>query len=227
MAQASIPVAKLPNIQATGPRGYLQWLRADQPGLYARVLPVLMNEAPELWSDATQTTVMTNVGHAFGSLGQDDSGADDSDDSDAESDADELAQAQTDLVTSDEAGTAAGGALSDEEELGLAQSELQTEDQESAANTANTTAMNPSTASTVSSVVNSVLNTATNQGLAAATGALSDSQLNNATAGLAPSAVGTGGIGQVFSTLTSGVSSTALLIGGGVVLLLVALFAAG
>jgi hypothetical protein len=189
----------LPNIQSTGARGYLQWLRADQPGLYERVLPVLRAQAPQLWSDAVQTSVMTNLGRLAGSLGQDGDGDDDDDsgddsgDDEGESDDEELAEAQTDLMNAD---------------------------------SANTTAIDPTTAGTVSTIVGDTLSESDiDSALSGAISQVSDSQLANASAGLPPAATGTGGIGQAFSSLTSGIGSTGVVIGIGALLLLVAVAA--
>jgi len=45
----------------TGLRGYLKWLRRDQPGIYRKVAPVLAAKIPEAFSDREQS-------HALGVL---------------------------------------------------------------------------------------------------------------------------------------------------------------
>lgn len=39
------------DINDTGTRGFLKWLQADQPGIYARIAPNLPRLAPQLFSD--------------------------------------------------------------------------------------------------------------------------------------------------------------------------------
>jgi hypothetical protein len=205
---SAIPQANLPPITATGARGYLQWLKADQPGLYQRVLPQLRAQVPQLWSDALQTRVMSNLGRVLGGLGQDDD--DDDDDDSGDDSGDGIQPVAVATVSPDLTDLSS---LADDTGLG--------------ADNADTTATDPGDASTVSNIVGSTLGTAENESLAAITQDLSDSQLQSATAGSYPSATGTSGIGQVFSTLQSslGSSGTVLLIGGG--LLLMALLMAG
>jgi hypothetical protein len=196
----------LPLITATGARGYLQWLRADQPGLYQRVLPQLRAAVPQLWSDAIQSRVTTNLGRMMGRLGvigQDD---DDSDDDDTSIETLPSADVIQPIDTSLDVGTVP---------------ELQDDD----ADNADTTAIDPSTAGTVSSIVGQTLIGAVDTDLAGTVNQLSDSQLQNATAGLAPSATGASGLGQTFSTLSSSLGTTGLLLLGGGLLLLVALVA--
>lgn len=43
------------NIQDTGVRGYLKWLKSDQPGLYATVAPIIAQRIPEAFSDREQS----------------------------------------------------------------------------------------------------------------------------------------------------------------------------
>jgi hypothetical protein len=43
------------NIQDTGVRGYLKWLKSDQPGLYATVAPIIAQRVPEAFSDREQS----------------------------------------------------------------------------------------------------------------------------------------------------------------------------
>lgn len=49
------------NIQDTGIRGYLKWLQADQPAIYAAIAPHLAQQVPEAFSDYEQS-------HAMGAL---------------------------------------------------------------------------------------------------------------------------------------------------------------
>jgi hypothetical protein len=192
-----IPQATLPTINATGARGFLQWLRADQPGLYMRVLPVLASSTPQLWSDAMQTSATTNLGRmtrALSGLGQDD---DDDDDDSGDDD-------------------------SFIEPVSIDTSDLQVSVPDITADTANTGSIDPSTTGSVSSVIGTALGGAANQSLASTILGVVDGQLQNAAAGLPPSSASTSGIGQAFSSVAS--SSTALwLIGGGVALVVLAL----
>lgn len=200
-----MPAASLPNIESTGARGYLQWLQADQPGLYERVLPQLREAVPQLWSDQIQTATLATLAEIYrtpfarnpeGALGQ---YYDSSSSSDAsETDTDISTSFTTPSIDTDE----------------LASSATLPSDEDLTADTANTTAVDPTDASTISSIVSTTLDESADDALAQATQDLSDSQLDNAVAGNAPLAAGTSGIGQVFSTLTSGSTGTALLIGG-------------
>jgi hypothetical protein len=186
-----IPQATLPNIQATGARGFLQWLAADQPGLYMRVLPVLKAQVPQLWSDQVQSDVVTNLGRLF-ALGQDD----ESDDS-----TEYIQPVSPDFI----------------EPVSL---------DISAADEADTGSLDPSTASSVSGIIGNALSSVSNSSLANTIATVVGGQLQNASAGLPPSAASTSALGQAFSSITS--SSTALwLIGGGVALVLIALAASG
>ncbi len=55
-------------ITDTGVRGYLKWLKADQPGLYATVAPVIAQRVPEAFSDREQSIAQA----ALMGLAQDD-----------------------------------------------------------------------------------------------------------------------------------------------------------
>lgn len=201
------------NITATGPQGFLQWLREDQPGLYERVAPVIAQQVPSWFTDFNQSLAASTLGRM--GLGQDD------DDEDIEVPTYDTAEDTSNPDTEDfESDIAANtGASSDEEQLELAQSELQTTDVADAANTGST---DPSTTSTVSNIVSSTLTTAANQGAAAAYSSLVGQQLQNAQSGLPPSPTSSAasGISQLFSSLSSGGSSSSVLwIGGGLLLL--------
>lgn len=56
------------NIQETGVRGYLKWLQADQPGIYAAVAPHLAQQIPEAFSDYEQSQAMGSL-MGFGEAG--------------------------------------------------------------------------------------------------------------------------------------------------------------
>jgi hypothetical protein len=49
------------NIQDTGIRGYLKWLKADQPGIYRAIAPHVTQLAPDAFSNMEQS-------HAMGAL---------------------------------------------------------------------------------------------------------------------------------------------------------------
>lgn len=46
------------NITETGIRGFLKWLRQDQPGIYARAAPIIAQQVPEAFSDREQSMAM-------------------------------------------------------------------------------------------------------------------------------------------------------------------------
>jgi hypothetical protein len=46
------------NITDTGLRGYLKWLKRDQPGLYQLIAPHLAQQVPEAFSDFEQSRAM-------------------------------------------------------------------------------------------------------------------------------------------------------------------------
>jgi hypothetical protein len=207
----AIPQATLPNIQDTGARGFLKWLQADQPGLYMKVLPVLRTTVPQLWSDAMQTRVMTNLGR-MSYLGQDD---DDDDDSGEDFESDIEANVGPTLETP---------SISPEDLTSL-ESSAENVNIDTASN-ANTGAVDPGTATSVGNVISSALSSVSNSSLAKTIASVVDGQLQNASAGLPPSSASTSGLGQAFSSLTS--SSTALwLVGGGIALAVIALAMSG
>ncbi len=45
----------------TGIRGYLKWLQRDQPGIYARVAPYIVQQAPAAFSDHEQSQAMGSL----------------------------------------------------------------------------------------------------------------------------------------------------------------------
>lgn len=49
------------NIIDTGVRGYLMWLKQDQPGLYALVAPQIAQQVPEAFSDYEQSMVQGSL----------------------------------------------------------------------------------------------------------------------------------------------------------------------
>lgn len=66
------------NITATGVKGFLQWLKADQPGLYQAVAPVIAKRVPAAFSDYEQSA-------SLGALADDGDDEDDLDDVDMSS----------------------------------------------------------------------------------------------------------------------------------------------
>jgi hypothetical protein len=46
------------DIQDTGVRGYLKWLKQDQPGLYMKAAAIIAQQVPEAFSDREQSQAM-------------------------------------------------------------------------------------------------------------------------------------------------------------------------
>jgi hypothetical protein len=164
----------LPNLMATGPRGFLQWLRADQPGLYERALPILRTNVPQLWSDRIQSRVVTTLGRITRGLSG--FGQDDDDDDDL---------------------TAAEGSFSEPVTV-----DLSTPDEDLTADTADIGSLDPSTTAGISSSISSALS-GVDSGLANVIETVVGGQLQNAQAGLPPSSVSTAAAGQVSSPSSS------------------------
>lgn len=186
------------DVMATGMRGFLQKMRDTQPGLYQRVLPQLVAYAPQIWSDHVQSV----RGATLGLLAQDD-------------DDDETPDYSAPAVVPDLTGAGP--------DLDSALDDLDVPDVDTAADVANTGSTDTTLTNTVSNIVNSTLASVPSD-LAAVVGQQIDTDLGNASQGLAPSATTAP---SAFSTLSSGLGTTGMLLVGGGVLLLVALAAAG
>ena len=208
-------------ITATGLRGYLMWLKQDQPGLYQRVANQIAQAVPKGFSDYNQALVRSirvaavNRRRMLSGLGQD-------------SDADLFQSITFDPNSIDPSEVAS---LTDPFNLdtsvtGITMPTISyapTQDVATAANTG-------STASTIASAVSSIVNTAANTYLssqqAQAYQQLNQAQLQRAAAGLPPlSVTSTGqgiplisGVSSVFSGSSGGLLLIGLLVVGAVAL---------
>jgi hypothetical protein len=209
------------NISATGAKGFLQWLRADQPALYMAVVPQLQLKTPEIWSDAEQTDTMTNLGRIlargpFGTFSQDTveyaAYTTGSSGDEAVSESVAIGQAETAPTTAtdyySELGTSGQEAVNESTTL-------------AAADSANTGPIDPSTTSTISNVISETIPGLTDDAsIASSLDSLANQQLQSAAAGLSPTSASSTGSGiPTLSSLASSIGTTGwLLIAGGVAL---------
>jgi hypothetical protein len=196
----------LPNITATGMKGYLQWLRADQPGLFQIIAPQLPQLVPQAFSDYEQSQAM---GYLMGF-------ADDSDDSDDDA-LDVETDAGDDLPT-----TIADPTL---QTVSVSASDLAPS--VSIISAANSGSADPAVTAGVQSTVSTALNALVANGTITAAQAqtyanMTATQLANAQSGASPTQLSSAasGLGQLVSSVGSGLASTTgLLVIAGVLLL--------
>jgi hypothetical protein len=58
-SQGGFKPSALPPISDTGMRGFLKWLQREQPSVYKQVAVKLRNQAPQVFSDYTQSQLQT------------------------------------------------------------------------------------------------------------------------------------------------------------------------